>query len=189
MSILSTSPVNTRHFDMEIAEALGDINAAVIVQQLNYWMNKEGVGVIIDGIKYVYNSFPNWVQSQFRWLSVWQFRKAMNLLRSLSIVKVKRYKAKQWNQTNYYSLDYDRLAEYLKSQKAESIEISEMCVTTDRDVRNPQVEVRDSELSYKETKNTVKKEAAKQSAAASLTKKALGEELSQKDSIILIEKV
>lgn len=66
------------------------------------------MGVIIEGVKYVYNTFVEWVEGQFSWLSVWQFRKAMGLLRSLGIVKVIRHKAKQWNQTNYYILDSDR---------------------------------------------------------------------------------
>lgn len=130
--MIKTSPTATRHFDMNIAAALGDINAAVIVQQLDYWLSKEGVGVVIDGIKFVYNTFVEWVNSQFKWLSVWQFRKAMNLLRSLSIVKVIRYKSRQWNQTNYYSLDRDRLAEYLKQQNAESTETVEMWSSTVR---------------------------------------------------------
>ncbi len=85
-------------FDAEIAAALGDINAAIIVQQLNYWLNKDGVGTIIDGVKYVYNTFVDWVNEQFPWRErqslscrtsceqarmrpVWQFRKAMSLLR------------------------------------------------------------------------------------------------------------
>jgi hypothetical protein len=81
----------------------------------HYWMEKKEVGVIIEGVRYIYNSFYEWVNSQFKWLSVWQFRKAMSLLRSLEIVKVIRYKAKQWNQTNYYTLDRARLLEYLKT--------------------------------------------------------------------------
>ena len=97
MSILSSSPQDNRLFSAEIAAALGDINAAVIVQQLYYWLNKEGVGTTIGKTKYVYNTFNDWVK-QFPWLSVWQFRKAMKLLRDLEIVKVIRYKAKCWNQ-------------------------------------------------------------------------------------------
>ena len=192
MSILSTSPVNTRHFDMEMATTLGDINAAVIVQQLHYWMQKEGVGTVIDGVKYVYNTFDDWVRSQFRWLSVWQFRKAMSLLRSLSIVKVKRYKAKQWNQTNYYSLDYDRLWEYLKSQMPQSIEISEMCVSTAQDVNNQHLKVSSCTLSNIGTKKTPKEKTAKageqknsqlEKIAAAPTKIALKEEDKPKQSI------
>ncbi|MEM8780557.1 MAG: hypothetical protein AAGF26_17175 [Cyanobacteria bacterium P01_G01_bin.49] len=111
MSILATSPTSTRHFDMNLAEALGSMEAAVILQQLHYWMQKEGIGVMVNNSKFIYNTFSDWVSQQFRWLSVWQFRKAMSLLRSLEIVEVIRYKSKQWNQTNYYNLNYKRLKE------------------------------------------------------------------------------
>jgi hypothetical protein len=176
MSILSTSPTSTRHFDMKIAAALGDINAAIIIQQLHYWMNKKEVGVIIEGVKYVYNTFVDWVNEQFQWLSVWQFRKAMSLLRSLGIVKVVRYKARQWNQTNYYSLDSDRLIEWAK---AESIEISEMCATSPQGEGYFPLEVRSSELSLNEPKTTTREVTAEQSVAAP-RKTALREEEIQK---------
>ncbi len=149
MTILSTSSQDNRCFNAEIAEKLEDINAAVILQQLHYWLQKD-VGVVIDGVRWVYNSFESWVRNQFKWLSVWQFRKSMSLLRSLGIVNVIRYKAKCWNQTNYYTLDYDRLHEVLGNESTtkssssgtnseekktpESTEISELCVTTDQGV-------------------------------------------------------
>ncbi len=179
MSILSTSPSNTRVFDMEIAEALGDLNAAVIIQQLHYWMQKEGVGTLIDGAKYVYNTFDDWVNEQFRWLTIWQFRKSMNLLRSLEIVKVIRYKASEWNQTNYYSLDYDRLFKFLNWKTAQSTEISEMCPATAQDVNNQHLEVRDSKLSYKESKTTPEEKTAEQCVVAP-EKKGLEKEESYK---------
>ncbi len=72
-NILSTSHLDNRHFSAEIATKLDDINAAVIIQQLHYWLNKN-VGVIIDGIRWIYNSFESWVKEQFKWLSVWKFR-------------------------------------------------------------------------------------------------------------------
>ena len=122
---------------MNIAAALGDINAAVIVQQLDYWLKKEGVGVVIDGTKFIYNTFVDWVNSQFKWLSVWQFRKAMALLRSLSIVKVIRYKSKEWNQTNYYSLDRDRLAEFLNQERWLKVLKRSRCVIAHLKMRNP----------------------------------------------------
>lgn len=112
---------------MEIATALGSIEAAIILQQLHYWTEKEGVGVIVEQVKYIYNTFEQWVENQFTFLTKWKFRKAMDILRSLDIVKVIRYKEKQWNQTNYYSLDYTKLKEW---GKAESIEISEMRCNT-----------------------------------------------------------
>jgi hypothetical protein len=179
MSILSTSPTSTRHFDMNIAAALGNINAAIIVQQLHYWMQKKEVGVIVEGVKYIYNTFVEWVNEQFSWLSVWQFRKAMSLLRSLGIVKVVRYKARQWNQTNYYTLDGDRLIEYLKSQTSESIEISEMWSNTDQGEEYQSLEVRDTEISLNESKITTREVTAEQSVAAE-TETSLREEEIQK---------
>ncbi|MEM8832760.1 MAG: hypothetical protein AAGE96_25995 [Cyanobacteria bacterium P01_G01_bin.19] len=207
MSILSTSPTAARHFDMNIAAALGDINAAVIVQQLDYWMRKEGVGVTIEGVKYVYNTFVEWVNSQFKWLSVWQFRKAMNLLRSLDIVKVVRYRSREWNQTNYYTLDRDRLNDYLNNQNgqtarstfrgslgttrhqiAESIEMVEMCNSSSQDERYQTLELRSSEVSLYESKITTKDETTKQKSdlinqnslfAAASPKMALEEEENQ----------
>ena len=164
MSILSTSSTSTRHFDMNIATALGDINAAVIVQQLDYWMQKEGVGIVIQGKKYIYNTFVDWVNSQFKWLSVWQFRKAMNLLRSLGIVKVIRHKAKQWNQTNYYSLDRDRLVEFLGEETAKSTEMVEMCATTHQDENSQTLDLRNSKVSLYESKITTKEKTTEHSS-------------------------
>lgn len=168
MNMLSVSPLSTRAFDAEIACALGDINAAIIVQQLYYWMGKEGVGITINKVKYIYNSFNDWVK-QFPWLSVWQFRKAMKLLRDLEIVEVIRYKSRQWNQTNYYTLNSDqlrwhcrdRLYQLLNPKTSESIENSDLRDTTDREVKNQQIEVRDNKLSYIESKKTIQKETAK----------------------------
>jgi hypothetical protein len=177
MSILSTSPTSTRHFDMKIAAALGDINAAIIIQQLHYWMEKKDIGVIADGIKYVYNTFYDWTSQQFSWLSRWQFRKSMSLLRSLEIVKVIRYKASQWNQTNHYSLDYKRLQEWAES---ESIEISEMWSNTPQGENNQHLKVRDSEVSYIETKITTREVTAEQSVAAPTETSLREEEISKR---------
>jgi hypothetical protein len=188
MSILSTSPNSTRHFDMEIAAALGSFEAAVILQQLHYWTQKQGIGVIIDQAKYIYNTFEQWVKQQFTFLSVWKFRKGMDILRSHSIVKVIRYRSKEWNQTNYYNLNYDKLREWAE---ARNIEISELCSNTAQDEKSQTLEMRNTKVSIYESKITAKKETTEQSdrlhaksnsiAAASL-KKALEEKKRQKQS-------
>ena len=111
MSILSTSSISIRVFDVNIANALGSSEAATILQQLHYWMQKPSVGVIVNGVKYVYNTFRQWIKEQFLYLTESKFINAMKILRSLGIVKVDRCKAKNWNQTNHYSLDYQKLRE------------------------------------------------------------------------------
>ena len=175
MSILGTSPTAIRVMDMNIAEALGSMEAALILQQLHYWMEKEGLGVKINNAKYIYNSFKDWVSQQFTFLTEWKFRKAMKILRSLSIVDVIRYKAPQWNQTNYYSLNYEKLREWAE---AESIEIAEMCNSSSQDVNYLTHEMRDTSSSLYEPKSTTKDETTKQFAVAE-QKKVLEEEKSQ----------
>ena len=162
MSILSTSPTATRHFDMNIAEALEDVNAAIILQQLDYWIQKEGVGVIIGKIKYVFNTYKDWRDQQFRWLTERQFRRSMDLLRSLEIVNVIRYKSREWKQTNYYSINYDRLAEFMRREKPESTETVEMTFRADREDRNGQIEMTENEISIYSSKEYTQKSTTKQ---------------------------
>lgn len=173
-----------RNFHPELAYQLNDLQAATIINQLHYWLEKESVGTFIDGVKYIYNTFEDWVKEQFKWLSSWKFRKHMKRLRELGIVLVTRHRACEWNQTNYYTIDYERLNEFMggnyftskyarkaadKSSKkstaktAQTTENSEMCDPTDRDVRNYDLEMIKSHTSYIDTKNTnIKKETAKQ---------------------------
>ena len=100
----------------------------------------------------------------------------MSLLRSLGIVKVIRYKAKQWNQTNYYTLDYDRLHEFLGTESssteevknAETTETVELCNNTAQAEGNLTLEVREPSKSYIDSKKTsVEDQTAKQTVAAS----------------------
>jgi hypothetical protein len=175
---------------MGIAEALESMEAAMILQQLHYWMEKEGVGVKVNQKKYIYNSFKEWVSQQFRWLTEWKFRQGMKRLRLLGIVEVIRYRASEWNQTNYYTLNYERLREWAK---AESIEIIELWNSTDRDVNNQTLEMRKNKLSINETKITTKKETTKNNierspytksnqSAAAQQKTVLKKDLNQKQS-------
>ncbi len=170
---INSSKQNNRFFSAELATAFNDVNAAIICQQLHYWLQKD-VGVIIDKTRWIHNSFEEWVKNQFQWMSVWQFRQSMKKLRDLEIVKVIRYRAKEWKQINYYTLDYDRLEEFRKSKSAESTEISEMCDTSPRDVNNPHLEMAKSSTSYK-TKNTSIKNHQRKESHPTLPKNGGGE--------------
>jgi hypothetical protein len=83
----------------------------------------------------------------------------MDILRSLEIVKVIRYRSKEWNQTNYYNLNYGKLREWAE---ARSIEISEMRSNTAQDEKSQTLEMEDTKVSIYESKITTKKEPIKQ---------------------------
>ena len=105
----------------ELAAALQDSDAAIVCCQLDYWLKKPNVGKVIDGVKYIHNTYERWRNKQFQWLSIWELRNVMNKLRAVGIVKVKRYMARKWNQTNYYTIDYERLREFLEQFREEII--------------------------------------------------------------------
>jgi len=156
MSIL-TEPLlqkqdSIKGFNSEIAQSLG-INAAVIIQQLHYW-NQKGMGIVVENKRYIYNTYQEWIKEQFKWLSTYQFRVWMGKLRALKIVEVIQFRKKEYNRTNYYHLNYDRLYQYLGWSKAENTEATELRKSTNRKVNSPQIEIENSAPSY--TKNNDK---------------------------------
>ncbi len=86
-----------------------------------------------------------------------------------------RYRAKQWNQTNYYTLDYDRLHEFLgtesssteEGKNAESTEIIDLCNNSSQDEENCTLEVRTGHKSIYDPNSTSVEITAKQNVAAS----------------------
>ncbi len=143
-----------RGFDVNFALLTKNPELGTVLQQLHYWLQKETVGKVIDGVKYIYNTYKDWVDN-FPFWSEWQVRSRLNKLRSLGIVKVIRHWATQWKQTNFYTIDYDNLAKFLSRGTAESTENSEMCLNTDRDDKNSQNEMVETHISSYIQKNTL----------------------------------
>ena len=192
VGILTTSSTSGRCFDATIAAALEDVNAAIIIQQLHYWLSNPKVGIVVNGEKYVYNSFNAWVK-QFPWLSVWKLRVAMKRLRDIGIVKTIRAKSKQWNQTLHYRLDCDRLVQYLSSSHtARNNEDSDLWRTTYQDSETQTINVSDSSTSYIDTKSTGIEETAKtkEENAAPFFQKSRGEtgESEESDQALLSDR-
>lgn len=149
--ILNSNQQDSRFFSANIALALRDTDAAIFIQQLHYWIQK-GQGKLIDGVRWIHNSYKQWQEEQFKWFSTWQLRKVTGRLKNLGIIKIERHWAKTiWKQTNFYTLDYDRLAKYVKEKTGVTLEISELCVSTTRDEDCPQHEVRTAHNSYTKT--------------------------------------
>lgn len=97
----------------DLATALNNQNAAIFCKQLDDLLKKEA-GTIVDGVKYIGKTYEEWKNTQFQQLSTWQLRQCVKLLRSLGIVKVVRYQAFLWKQTNFYTIDYKRMEEFLE---------------------------------------------------------------------------
>lgn len=147
--ILKSNNNDSRFFSASIALAF-DPNTAIVIQQLHYWIEKKQ-GKVIDGVRWIYNSYKDWTAEQFKFFSTWQLRQIFGKLKKLEIIRVKRHWAKQYNQTNFYTLDYDRLIEFVKDKTGVTLEVEELCVTTKGSEECPQNEMRTTHKSYTKT--------------------------------------
>jgi len=81
-------------------------NGALILQQIHYWLEKSKH--IIDGCKWIYNSYESW-HRQFPFISLRTIKREVAALRDLQLIRVERFQKHRWNQTNWYTIDYERL--------------------------------------------------------------------------------
>lgn len=90
-----------------LAEALGSVDEAIILQQLNYWLQKSAK--IHDGKRWVYNTLDAWM-AQFPWIkSKTTLKKHLNRLAKLGLVLKGNYNKAGFDRTAWYSIDYQQL--------------------------------------------------------------------------------
>lgn len=90
-----------------LAVALGDVDKAIIVQQLHFWLG--AAGKERDGRRWVYNTLPAW-QKQFPWMVERTVqRKLADLTASGIIISTAEYNRAGYDRTQWYTIDYARL--------------------------------------------------------------------------------
>lgn len=91
----------------KLAQALGSLDQAVILQQLHYWIKKSKN--FHDGRAWVYNSMEAWMK-QFPWIkSRTTLTKHFNRLKKLGLVVTSNYNKAGFDKTIWYSIDYRKL--------------------------------------------------------------------------------
>ncbi len=88
-----------------LAEALGSVDKAIIIQQLNYWVKKSKN--YHDGRPWVYNSMDSWAK-QFPWIkSKTTIKKHFKDLKKLGLVLTGNFNQYSFDRTTWYTIDYD----------------------------------------------------------------------------------
>lgn len=90
-----------------LAAALKSADAAIVLQQVHYWLSKKG-GKIIDGVHWIHNTYEQWLE-QFPWLTKWRIRKVFYSLRDTEILKFAQHDQHQYKRRGYYTIDYEKL--------------------------------------------------------------------------------
>lgn len=89
----------------ELAVVIG-LNEAIVLQQLHYWLDRSKHEH--DGRRWIYNNLAEW-QAQFPFWSEKTLQRIMHSLVEQGLVLVHKFNEKNWDRTNWYSIEYDAL--------------------------------------------------------------------------------
>ena len=101
--------------DKKLAKIIG-LNQALVLQQVHYWLelNKENERNFHEGRYWTYNTIKEW-QEEFPFWSKETVKRAFSKLRELGFILVDNFNLYQMDRTLWYSIDYNRLKEYIRS--------------------------------------------------------------------------
>lgn len=112
MSKLITNEEPVMVISPKLAVLLGDADKAIILQQIDYWLDHSNN--IRDGHKWVYNSVADW-QKQFLWISPSTLTRKLKSLEDQGLLITGNYNKRKFDKTKWYRIDYD---EFNKIEKA-----------------------------------------------------------------------
>lgn len=96
-----------------LAVVLKDLNKAIVLQQLHYWVQRSSN--VRDGKAWVYNTTKEW-QQQFPFWSESTIKRALRELRDDGVVVTANYNSMAIDRTLWYSIDYDKLDAIVRNQ-------------------------------------------------------------------------
>lgn len=97
---------NSIPIPVQMAATIG-IAESILLQQIHYWLGKD-CGRIVNGVRWIYNTYLEW-QAQIPCLTLSTIRRAIARLEGQKLIKSERFDEKRWNQTKFYTIDYERL--------------------------------------------------------------------------------
>lgn len=97
----------------DLALVLGDLNEAIVLNQLNYWIeiNKKAEKNLVDGKYWVYNSYSDWRINNFPYWSEKTIQRAFTRLENKGVVISANYNKLAIDKTKWYTIDTKKLQE------------------------------------------------------------------------------
>lgn len=97
----------------DLALVLGDLNEAIVLNQLNYWLeiNKKADKNFIDDRYWVYNSYSDWKANDFPYWSEKTIQRTFTRLESKGIVISANYNKLAIDKTKWYTINTKKLQE------------------------------------------------------------------------------
>ena len=99
----------------QLAEKIG-LNEAIVLQQIHYWLEKDGIGKDYNGKHWIYSSYENWIK-QFPFWSEATIKRTISNLKKEGLIDVEQLNKTSHDRTNYYTICYSRLAQHEQYDK------------------------------------------------------------------------
>lgn len=91
-----------------LAKALGNSDKALILQQIQYWLNIPKVGKEADGRKWIRNTVEEW-HKQFPWIASKTVQRCLKDLEGKGILLTNNLNKLKFDRTKWYTIDYNEL--------------------------------------------------------------------------------
>ena len=88
-----------------LAKEIG-LNESIILQQIHYWLIASNH--IIDGKKWIYNSYAEW-QKQFPFWSISTIKRTILQLEKKGILISNNFNKMKIDRTKWYTINYDKI--------------------------------------------------------------------------------
>lgn len=126
--------------DMELASEIG-LNESIVAQQLNYWINTKSAK-LINGKKWIYNTYQNWQRDSFPFWSEATIRRSFTKLEEMGIVETGNFNKAGFDKTKWYTVNTEKL-DKLMSRRAAQNEQTDCSKRADGAAQNEQTNTRD----------------------------------------------
>lgn len=126
--------------DMELASEIG-LNESIVAQQLNYWINTKSAK-LINGKKWIYNTYQNWQRDSFPFWSEATIRRSFTKLEEMGIVETGNFNKAGFDKTKWYTVNTEKL-DKLMSRRAAQNEQTDCSKRADGAAQNEQTYTRD----------------------------------------------
>lgn len=97
----------------DLALVLGDLNEAIVLNQLNYWLgiNRKAGKNFIDDRYWIYNSYSDWKAKDFPYWSEKTIQRTFTRLENKGVVVSANYNKLGIDKTKWYTIDTEKLQE------------------------------------------------------------------------------
>ena len=146
-----------------LAVELGNVNEAIILQQIQYWLKNPKSGrVDKSGRKYIRDTYEEW-HTQIPWLSVRSIKERFKSLKNKGIVITSNLNKSRFDRTQWYSIDYDKLNEFMQKD-------GEVSSSSESEAGSPSESEAGSPSESEESLPTIPKTSTKSSTKTSTKK-------------------